>query len=231
VVAVVVWIETGSYAAFGAVTSRDSLGSADTGSAADLVVAVVVWIKIGSRACSDTRGRSNTCGCPNAGGCASPSNRGKSARCQPGSKRFSRDSRCGRSIRRAYSGSVCRDAGARAGSFSTNDESSSDARAGYSDHEAGGKGAGYSALAHDPLFQSCPPESFQTHQLKNAIGKKRSFTRAAPRGLLVSIDLVAARLGLVSSRSALLPASFIAEFSHDCRLCSIPCQRALGEHA
>ncbi len=71
--------------------------SAGSGPAADVVVALVVRIKIGGRACS------NTCGCSNTGGRASASNRGKSAACcKPGSKRFSRDSCCGRSIRRAY---------------------------------------------------------------------------------------------------------------------------------
>jgi hypothetical protein len=101
----------------------------------------VVWIKIGGRTCSDARG------CSNTGRCASAGNRRKyAACCQPGGKRFSRDACCGRSARRAYPGSVRRDAGARTGSFCTGDASGSHTRAGYAAREAGGEGIGYSAL-------------------------------------------------------------------------------------
>ena len=68
-------------------------------------------------------------------------------RSRAGSNGIGRESsRCG-SARCAYCKSACRDTGTCAGSCSTSGESSSCTRAGYSDREAGGQGAGYSAVA------------------------------------------------------------------------------------
>jgi hypothetical protein len=68
-------------------------------------------------------------------------------RSRAGSNGIGRESsRCG-SARCAYCKSACRDTGTCAGSCSTSGESSSCTRAGYSDREASGQGAGYSALA------------------------------------------------------------------------------------
>ena len=68
-------------------------------------------------------------------------------RSRAGSNGIGRESCRGGSARCAYCKSACRDTSTCAGSFSTNGESSSCTRAGYSDREASGKGVGYSALA------------------------------------------------------------------------------------
>ena len=90
-------------------------------------MALAIRIETGSRSGSRAAGR---------GPCA--------IRSHAGSNGIGRESsRCG-SARCAYCKSACRDT--CAGSFSTSGESNSHARAGYSDREASGKGAGYSAL-------------------------------------------------------------------------------------